>query len=295
MLNSIGPVWDGNEVWLVTFGGALFAAFPVAYAAVLSGMYLPVMLLLAAIVGRAVSIEFRSKLASPWWRGYWDVSFALSSTLATFLMGVALGNVMRGLPVGPDTELRATVVELLHPYALGVGALAVVGSAMHGATYLLLKTDGELRARVERWAWTSFGLFLVGYVLLTIATLVALPHAIRNFERWPAAWLVVVLNVLALANVPRALALRRPLQAFASSAATIAALVFLVGMALYPNLVPSRLDPAWSLDIARSASSPRTLWLMLVIAAIGMPLVASYTAIVYWVFRGTTQVGKHSY
>lgn len=294
-LNSIGPLWDGNEVWLVTFGGALFAAFPHAYATVFSGFYTAFMVLLLALIVRAVSMEFRSKHESPAWRKFWDVAFCSASTVATFLFGVAVGNAMRGMPIGADKEFAGTVWTLLHPYALLVGLLAVATFAMHGAIYLYLKTDGELQRRIRGWMWRTFGMFLVVYLLTTIFTLVDVPLATRNFRTQPWAWGVVVLGVLAIANIPRAIYLGRPVYAFLSSCATIAALTFLFGVALFPELVHSSLDSAWSLDIYNAASSSKTLGIMAIIAALGMPFVLAYTAVIYWVFRGKVQLGKFSY
>src|SRR6478752_9637867 len=196
LLNSIGPLWDGNEVWLVTFGGALFAAFPEAYATAFSVFYLPFMLLLWALIFRAVSIEFRSKSQSPAWRRAWDVAFSVASTGATFLMGVAVGASMLGLPIGKDHEIVPDAGTLLHPYALLVGVLAVATAAMHGTIYLYLKTEGDLQKRVHGWIWRSFGFFLVTYLLTTIATLVLVPGTTRHFQTYPWAWGIVVLNVL---------------------------------------------------------------------------------------------------
>jgi cytochrome d ubiquinol oxidase subunit II len=294
-MNSIGPLWDGNEVWLVTFGGALFAAFPRAYAAAFSAFYLPFMLLLFALIFRAASMEFRSKCVGEAWRRRWDRTFFASSVLAIFLMGVAVGNSILGIPLDANGEFAGGVLDLLRPYALVVGAFAVALFAMHGATYLHLKTEGELQARVGGLAWRAFWLFLVGYLLVTILTLVRLPGAMRNFERIPWAWLVVVGNVLAIANIPRAIHHGRPRAAFLSSSCTIAALLFLFGVELYPNLIASRLDPTTSLTIYTAASSAKTLRIMRGIAFIGMPLVVAYTAIVYWVFRGKVKLGKFSY
>jgi cytochrome d ubiquinol oxidase subunit II len=295
LLNSIGPLWDGNEVWLVVFGGALFAAFPEAYATAFSAFYLAFMILLAALIGRAVSIEFRSKAAHRFWRAYWDFSFFLSSLVATFLFGVAVGNAIVGIPIGPDREYTGTFLGLLHPYPLLVGLFAVATFAMHGSIYLYLKTEGDLQRRIHRWIWTTFSLFLAAYVLTTILTLVRVPAATRNFREHPWAWGVVLLNVLAIANIPRAIYLGRPFYAFLSSCATIAAFTFLLGVALFPNLIDSTLGPANNLTIYNASSSPRTLRVMLVIAGLGMPFVLSYTAVVYWVFRGKVQLGKLSY
>lgn len=294
-MNAIGPLWDGNEVWLVTFGGALFAAFPHAYATAFSGFYTPFMALLFALIFRAVSMEFRSKHESPAWRQFWDISFCAASGLATLLFGVAVGNAMRGMPIGADMEFQGGLLDLLHPYALLVGLFAVATFAMHGSIYLYLKTEGELQQRIHGWMWKTFGIFLVFYLFTTIFTLVDVPLATRNFRQFPWVWIVVLLNVLAIANIPRAIHQNRPGYAFLSSCATIAALTFLFGIALFPELIHSSLNPGWSLDVQNAASSPKTLRIMLVIAVLGLPFVLAYTAVVYWVFRGKVQIGKFSY
>lgn len=295
LMNSIGPLWDGNEVWLVTFGGALFAAYPDAYATAFSAFYVPFMLLLFCLIFRAVSMEFRSKRPSPLWRRLWDTAFFDASTLASFLFGVAVGNCIVGIPIGPDHEFHGTLQDLLGPYPLLVGALTVALFAMHGAIYLHLKTSTALQQRVHGWMWRAFGFFVTLYMLTTIVTLIRIPAVTRNFERIPLAWLVVILNVLAVANIPRAIFRGRPLAAFLSSCCTIAALTFLFGVALFPNLITSSLDPAWSLTIYTAASSTKTLRIMQIIAFMGMPFVLTYTVVVYWVFRGKVEVGRFSY
>jgi cytochrome d ubiquinol oxidase subunit II len=293
-LNSIGPLWDGNEVWLVTFGGALFAAFPDAYATLLSAMYFPIILVLFSLIGRAISIEFRSKREGKLWRAYWDVSFFLSSFVATFLFGLAAGNAISGIPLDARGEHSGTLVGLLGLYPIAVGLFAVSAAAMHGAIFLYLKTEGALQERVHGWVWRAFFVFLLFYAIVTGLTLFLVPHALTNFERWPAAWIIVVLNVLAIANIPRAMYRGSPAYAFASSCCTIAALVFLFGMALFPNLVVSSARTA-SLTVYSAASSEHTLGIMAIVAAIGIPFVATYTGIVYWVFRGKVKLGKLSY
>lgn len=295
VLNSIGPVWDGNEVWLVTFGGALFAAFPVAYAAAFSGFYLPFMLLLVTLISRAVSIEFRSKAHAPAWRTFWDVLFFLASATSPLLFGATVGAVIKGVPVGANREIGASWFELVTPYGLLVGAFAVSLFALHGATYLYGKTEGELQRRIVRTIWTTCGVFFALYMLTTIVTLTHVPHATANFARFPWAWAVVLVNVLAAANIPRAVHAKRPRQAFVSSALTITCLTTLFGIAQFPNLLVSSVDPAFSLTIRNAASSEKTLGIMAIIAMIGMPFVVTYTAIIYWVFRGKTKIGEHGY
>ncbi|MCB9592521.1 MAG: cytochrome d ubiquinol oxidase subunit II [Sandaracinaceae bacterium] len=293
-LNSIGPLWDGNEVWLVTFGGALFAAFPEAYATAMSALYFPVIVLLFSLIGRAISIEFRSKRPSAAWRGWWDFSFFLSSATVVFVFGVAAGNMMYGIPLDAGFEHTGSLLGLLDPYSIAVGFFAISVCAMHGSIFLYLKTEGALQAQVHRWMWRTFFAFLAMYAVVTALTLATVPHAVRNFAEWPAAWIVVVLNVLAIANIPRAIHQGRPGYAFVSSCCTIAALVFLFGMALFPNLVVSS-SAHPSLTIHNAASSEPTLKLMALIAAVGIPFVATYTGIVYWVFRGKVKLGKFSY
>jgi cytochrome d ubiquinol oxidase subunit II len=295
LLNAIGPIWDGNEVWLVVFGGALFACFPDAYATIFSGFYIPFMLLLAALIFRAVSIEVRSKATSEHWRAAFDGLFAGSSILASFLYGVATGNILKGVPVNADKEFAGRFLEMLTPYPLLVGFLVVATFAMHGSLFLYFKTEGALQDRIKSWMWTTFGIFLVLYILTTMFTLVALPHVIKNFTSIPLAWLIPVLNVLAIANIPRAIYMGKPMDAFLSSAVTMAALVFLLGMAIFPNLVPSSINPAYSLTIFNSSASAKTLRYASVIAMIGTPLILTYTIVVYRIFRGKVKLGEFSY
>ena len=295
-INSIGPIWDGNEVWLITFGGALFAAFPEAYATVFSGFYLAFMLLLFALIFRAVSIEFRSKMHSAGWRRAWDTGFFASSFLAALLFGVAVGNGMYGIPLDAAGNYTGSFFGLLHPYALLCGLVTVTLFAMHGSIYVFLKLpDCEARTRVKAWMWHTWGTFLLLYMLGTMYTLVAVPRATANFEKFPWAAAIVVLNVLAIANIPRAFYHDKPGQAFASSTLTIVCLVALFGMALFPNLVTASNDPNNSLTLYNAASSEGTLHTMFIIALVGMPFVVIYTGAVYWTFRGRVELGEHSY
>ncbi len=294
-LNAIGPIWDGNEVWLVTFGGALMAAFPEAYATVFSAFYLPFILLLFALIFRAVSIEFRSKLQSKIWRTSWDIAFSISSIVATFLFGVAVGNSMIGLPLAESGEFVGTLAGLVKPYPLLTGALAVSLFAMHGSTYLYLKTEGSLQKLMHNRMWETFGIFLTFYLTTTIVTLITVPRASRNFGELPWAWIVVLMNVSAVANIPRSIYFDRPAHAFASGCCAILALTSLLCFGLYPNLITSNPHPEFSLTIYNAASSPKTLKIMAWIALIGMPFVLSYTAVVYWTFRGKVKLGDHSY
>src|SRR5436305_6434863 len=285
-MNSIGPIWDGNEVWLVVLGGGTFAAFPKAYAAAFSGFYLGFMLLLCCLILRGVAMEFRSKRPSRLWRGTWDVAFSAASALATFLFGVVVGDCMQGLPLGADGDFTRplSLSDLLSPYSVLTGLFAVSAFAMHGSIYLYLKTEGQLQARIKGWMWRTFFLFLAAYLVLTAWTLIALTGSAASFTRHSWLWVVPVLNVLAIANVPRAIYQGRPFDAFLSSAAAIAAFTFLFGAALFPNVIVSSDDAAYSLTVSRAASSETTLEIITVVAALGMPFVLAYTATLYWVF-----------
>jgi cytochrome d ubiquinol oxidase subunit II len=240
-------------------------------------------------------MEFRSKVESPRWRRFWDWAFFAGSALAALLFGLAVGNAMVGLPLDEAGNFTGTLFDQLGPYPILVGLMTVALVAMHGGLYLYLKTEGHFQERLRDWMWRSWGLFLVGYMLTTMYTLATLPRATVNFERWPWAAVVVVVNVLAVANIPRALHWGRPGEAFLSSCAVIATLVMLLGLALYPNLVTASNDPAHSVTIFTAASSAKTLTIMLIIAVIGMPFVLTYTGIIYWTFRGKVRIDKHSY
>jgi len=294
-INAIGPVWDGNEVWLLTGGGALFAAFPVVYATVFSGFYLALMLVLVALILRAVSFEFRGKVASARWRRLWDWAFGLGSLVPAIVFGVAVGNILRGLPFDADGNLDVGLFGLLNPYALLIGVLSLAMFLMHGATYLTLKTGGALQERMVRLA----GNLWVGYVVMFIVGSVATFFAAPWIYRGPGPSIPTLVCVAALLAaefvLPLALRDRRFGRAFLASSVAIAAQIGLAAAALYPRLVPARPDLGRSLTIFNSASSPRTLTTMLIIALIGMPFVVAYTAVIYRVFRGKTVLGEESY
>lgn len=294
-ISSIGPIWDGNEVWLVTFGGALLAAFPEAYATIFEGFYNAFMLLLFCLIFRGVSLEFRSKNPSTIWRACWDYAFFGSSLVASFLFGLLVGNGLAGIKLNERGEFAGTFAELLQPFPILVGVMTVVMFAMHGALYLHLKTEGELQSRIGRWIWHTWGAFLVFFNLTTTATLVMVPQARPNLEHAPWIAGFVIVNVLAIANIPRCVFYQKFGWAFLSSCLTIACQVMLVGFALFPNLVTAsnagdRID---SITIYNGASSQTTLKIMLIFALIGMPLVLTYTGIVYWTFRGKAKVDAY--
>ena len=295
IFNSIGPVWDGNEVWLVTGGGALFAAFPHVYATVFSGFYMALILLLVMLIFRAVAIEFRSKQPMKWWRSAWDISFSIASLASSLLLGVALGNIAWGVPLQPDHEFAGTFLGLLNPYALLVGITTVALFMMHGAIYLVLKSEGAFHEQVRVWVKNSIIFFGICYTITSMATLLYVPHMAAPIKAHPALFGISLLNTLAIANIPREIHHGRDFRAFLSSCAAMAALMLLFGVGMYPDLVASSTDPANSLTIYSAASSQETLRIMLIIAIIGVPLVLAYTASIYWVFRGKVRLDRFSY
>jgi len=295
MLNSIGPVWDGNEVWLVTGGGALFAAFPMVYATVFSGFYLAFMLLLCALIFRAVAIEFRSKQPMRWWRQMWDIGFSAGSFLSALLIGVAMGNIAWGVPLNAEHEYAGTFFDLLKPYPLLIGVTTVALFMMHGAIYGVMKTEGELHDRLRGWVNRCIIFFIVCYATSSMATLLYLPHMTETLKQYPAFFAVALLNMLAIANIPREIHKGRDFNAFLSSCAAMLALMVLFGVGMYPNMVFSDIAPENSLTIFNAASSQKTLGIMLIIALIGVPIVLTYTVCIYWIFRGKVKLDRMSY
>jgi cytochrome bd ubiquinol oxidase subunit II len=295
LLNAIGPVWDGNEVWLVTGGGALFAAFPNVYATVFSGFYLAFVLLLAALIFRAVAIEFRSKQPMRWWRQMWDVAFCASSLLSSLLIGVAMGNIAWGIPLDARGEFAGSFWGLLHPYALLLGVTTVALFMMHGSIYALMKTDGPFHDQIRGWVNNCMIFFIICYAATTMATLLYVPEMAARMRGHPWLFSVALLNMLAIANIPRCIHQKRDRWAFVSSCAAMAALMGLFGLEMFPNLVRGNPEPAHSLTIYNAASSSKTLAIMLTIAILGVPIVLAYTASIYWVFRGKVKLDRMSY
>ncbi|MFZ4515320.1 MAG: cytochrome d ubiquinol oxidase subunit II [Acidimicrobiia bacterium] len=295
LLNSIGPIWDGNEVWLVLGGGALFAAFPVVYASVFSGFYPAMMLVLLVLILRTVAIEFRSKRPSTRWRKGWDWFFFGSSLGITVLLGVALGNIVRGVPVDANGQIDPQLLDLLNPYALLVGVAAVAMLSLHGSIFLTQKLEGELLARVTR---VMPRLMITFFVLMTAVitwTAIARPRVTENFvdRPWMAAFPAFALGATLVAWY--CIRRQRYLQAFVASSTMIALLMATVAAGLYPVMVPSSINKAYDLTVHNASSANETLTVMFVIAIIGLPFVLLYTAGVYYFFRGKVTIDETSY
>jgi cytochrome d ubiquinol oxidase subunit II len=289
LINSIGPVWDGNEVWLITAGGATFAAFPTTYALMFSNLYSALLLLLFALIVRGVSFEFRSKLESKTWRNSWDLAIIISSFLPALLFGVAFGNIFKGIPMHNDFaalnfSYDGTLIGLLNPYGLLTGVLFVLLFAMHGSLYTAIKTTGDLSKRGAELA----GKLWLPLLVVAVAFLAYTYPATRlydNFLKAPVLLIVPVIAVVSLLLVKVNTSKGSLHLAFLFSCLTIVFVVFTGVTGLYPNLLPSNIDPASNLTIFNSSSSLLTLKIMTVVAFIFVPLVILYKIWVYRVFR----------
>ena len=277
MINTIGPVWDGNEVWLVVAGGATFAAFPQWYATLFSGFYLALLLILVALIGRGVAFEYRGKVDDPRWRRRWDYVIMAGSALPALLWGVAFGNIVHGVPLNAEHEFTGSLLTLLNPYALLGGLTTLTVFLLHGAVFVALRTDGDLRARAVRAA-------------LRIA-IVAIPVA-AVFLVWTEAWhgggwtlIPAVIAALALVSAVIGVGQDREGRAFTATAIAIVATTVTLFGALYPDVLPSSTDPAGTLTTINAASTPYTLRIMTWVAVAVTPVVLCYQAWTYWVFR----------
>jgi cytochrome bd ubiquinol oxidase subunit II len=290
LINTIGPVWDGNEVWLLAAGGATFAAFPDWYATLFSGFYLPMLAILVCLIVRGVAFEYRAKRSGERWQRNWELAVFWCSLVPAFLWGVAFANIVRGMPIGPDMDYTGNLLDLLHPYALLGGLVTLVLFTFHGAVFVALKTVGDIRARARRFA-ARLGLAAVvlGAVVLAGAYLAWARGGVGGIGvgsgsggRCLAALCIAVASLVAALVVNHR---GREGWAFSLSGVTVVASSSAVFLALFPDVLPSSLDPRWSLTVANAASSPYTLRIMTWVAAIMTPIVLAYQAWTYWVFR----------
>ncbi len=283
LLNTIGPVWDGNEVWLIVAGGATFAAFPDWYATMFSGFYLALLLILAALIIRGVAFEYRGKIDNPAWRRRWDVAIVVGSALPALLWGVAFGNIVRGVPIDAHQQFTGTFLTLLNPYALLGGLTTLLLFGFHGALFLGLRTSGELRERALAYA-SGLSVPVIG-----VAGLFAVWTQLAHGTAW--TWIAVAAAAGALVMAARAAWARREGAGFAfTSMAIVAAVVLLFG-SLFPDVLPSTTNAAYSLTVHNASSTHYTLAVMTVVAVALTPAVLLYQAWTYWVFRARLGVG----
>jgi cytochrome d ubiquinol oxidase subunit II len=281
---AMGPFWDGNEVWLITAGGVTFAAFPTTYAVMFSALYTPLLLLLFALIIRAVAMEFRSKSDNPGWRKLWDLGLFVGSFVPALLLGVAFANIFAGIPIDAEGDFQGNLLTLLNPYGLLGGVLFVLLFLVHGALWLAIKAEPPLEDRAGSTAGAIWLVLLIVAVVFLGATWFA-TNLYNNYLTYPVLALIPLITVLALLAVRLFIAKRAWWKAWAASSLTIvgAALFGVVG--LYPNLFPSSLNPAYSLTIFNSASSPLTLKIMLGVALTFVPIVLIYQIWSYYLFK----------
>ena len=277
LINAIGPVWDGNEVWVLVAGGATFAAFPYWYATLFSGFYLALFLILAALIIRGVAFEYRSKRDSAAWRKGWDWAIFLGSAVPALLWGVAFANIVAGVPIDKNMEFTGNLLTLLNPFALLGGVVTLTLFMTHGAAYIALKTEGELRERANR------ALVLIGLVAAVAAVLFLVWTQIQSLVVVSAV--ASVLAALALVGALLANLLKREGWAFIGTALTIALAVVALFLHLYPNVMPSSTNSAFNLTITNASSTDLTLTIMTIVAVIFTPLVLLYQGWTYWIFR----------
>ncbi|MFJ7337597.1 cytochrome d ubiquinol oxidase subunit II [Streptomyces sp. NPDC101116] len=287
LINTIGPVWDGNEVWLLSAGGATFAAFPEWYATLFSGFYLPLLLILVCLIVRGVAFEYRVKRPEENWQRNWETAIFWASLLPAFLWGVAFANIVRGVQIDQDFNYAGGVVDLLNPYALLGGLVTLSLFTFHGTVFVGLKTVGEIRERARKLA------LRVGAVTALLALAFLLwTQADRGDGSSLVAMVVAVTSLLIALAAARA---GREGWAFAWSGLTIVAAVAMLFLTLFPNVMPSTLNPDWSLTVTNASSSPYTLKIMTWCAGIATPVVLLYQGWTYWVFRkriGTQHIAE---
>lgn len=277
LINTIGPVWDGNEVWLLAAAGATFAAFPDWYATLFSGFYLPLLAVLVCLILRGVAFEYRAKRPGERWQRNWERAIFWCSMVPAFLWGVVFANIVRGVRIGPDFAYVGTVLHLFNPYAVLGGAVTLVLFTFHGAVFTALKTVGDIRVRARRQA-TRLG---VTAAALVVPFLLWTQHKHGDGRTLATAALAAVALLVAV----RAAGAGREGWSFALSGVTVVALVATLFLALFPDVMPSSLDPEWSLTVENASSSPYTLQIMTWCAAFATPLVLVYQGWTYWVFR----------
>lgn len=290
MYNAMGPFWNGNEVWLIAAGGVTFAAFPTTYAVMFSGLYSALMLILFALIFRGVSIEFRGKVDHPRWRNGWDICLTVSSFLPALLLGVAFANIFQGIPIDEAGIFQGNLFSLLNPYGLLGGVFFVLMFLVHGALWVAVKTEGDLH---ERAASLSSKLWL-GLAVVAVAFLVATWFYTRLYDNYlqnPLFYMIPIVliplgTVTALFLVRFYVAKKQWWKAWFSSSGVIVGATLFGVVGLYPNLLPSSLNPAYSLTVFNSSSSPLTLKIMLVVALIFVPIVIAYQSWVYRLFSG---------
>ena len=283
LINTIGPVWDGNEVWLLTAGGATFAAFPYWYATLFSGFYLALFLILVALIVRGVAFEYRGKVDSDVWRRRWDLGIAFGSWVPAVLWGVAFANIVAGVPIDADGNFTGSLLTLLNPFGLLGGVVTASLFLLHGLHFVALKTEGEIHERAKAMA------LKVAPVTIVSGATFLIWNQLETGEPW--TWVPVLVAAIGLVASVVAIRAGRDGWAFLATGIAIAAAVLALFGGLYPDVMPSTTDAAYSLTVENASSTPYTLKIMTWVALVMTPVVLAYQAWSYWVFR--KRIGAH--
>jgi cytochrome d ubiquinol oxidase subunit II len=283
MISAIGPLWDGNEVWMITAGGVTFAAFPNVYATMFSALYTPLMLILFALILRGVAIEFRSQIESPGWKKIWDTCFFIGSAAPALLFGVAFANIFKGLPIDGEGIFHGNLLTLLNPYGLLGGVLFVCLFVQHGALWLCIRTEGDLHDRAVKTSEKMWPVVLVMTLLFVVSSYFA-TELFKNYFAQPALFILILAAVAALLGVRVYLKKQSYFMAWGASSLTIVLSTFFGVIGLFPTLFGSNIDPKFSLTAYNASSSPLTLKIMLGVVLVFIPLVIIYQAWAYKTF-----------
>lgn len=290
-LNSIGPVWDGNEVWLIAGGGTLFAVFPVVYSTVLSTFYILFSLLLISLIFRAISIEFRNKVTSRRWQRLWDMGFGLGSISSSLVFGIMLGNVLKGLPLYEEQIITGHSLYLFNIYAVFTGLITMTLFTLHGAVYMMLKADNAYIHRIKRYVFIAWFVFIILYPAGIAVTLYISPVMFHALLNSPLSIPLGIINIGSIIYIPYAIKTGRHGRSFTASSMLIASIMGLIGLSLFPAIVPSSIDPIYSLTAYNASAGQYTLKVMLAIALTALPFIIGYTFFINMVFKG--KVGFH--
>ena len=284
MLNSMGPLWDGNEVWLITAGGVTFAAFPQVYATMFSSLYTPLMLILFALIFRGVALHFRGKIDTPTWKKIWDKLIFIGSFLPALLFGVAFANIFQGIPFDNQGLYHGNTLKLLNPYGLMGGILFVLLFILHGANWIAVKSRGAFQERMGNVAAKTW-IILVPMAVIFLVASFFYTQLYDNYFKYPALFLLILVNVAALLSIRFFLAQKAYFKSWFASALTIVCCTFFGIVGLFPALYPSSLNPEWNLTAFNASSSPLTLKIMLGVVLVFIPIVIGYQIWAYVLFR----------
>jgi cytochrome d ubiquinol oxidase subunit II len=286
LLSMIGPYWNGNEVWLLAAGGAMFAAFPPVYATVFSSFYIPIMLALFAIIFRAIAIDFRNKSTSRSWQWVWDIAFTKASILIPLLLGIALGNVLHGIKLDSSLNYAGTLSDIFNPFAMLVGLLGIAMCATHGAAFIVMKTEGELQDRAASWLFKATSIYLFIFILFSITTFFTQLQLYHNFINNPVLFALPIATLLSILAIISLNMRGSDTMAFVASSLSIMGVLTTIGVSLFPNFVFVINDADLNLTIMNSSSSPHALNILLIVAILGIPLIIAYQV---WTRRQLTK------